>query len=211
MATNKFSKAFGKANKDNRINTGTTGQKITIGGELLNAASQTIKQKEMEVIYVLPKDIYPSPENTISMNESEIEDLAQSFIEVGMLNPLIVREMEDKKYRIVCGERRYRATNLNIEKGVRSADQPIKCHLFNPELVDLPLNEDEKEDYVRDVENAQQRNKTDGDKLMLMRKFKARYELLRERDPKDLKELKQEIFCQRIWMFLSLQLLNFKR
>lgn len=66
------------------------------------------------------------------MNESEIEDLAQSFIEVGMLNPLIVREMEDKKYRIVCGERRYRATNLNIEKGVRSADQPIKCHLFNP-------------------------------------------------------------------------------
>lgn len=98
--------------------------------------------------------------------------------------------MEDKKYRIVCGERRYRATNLNIEKGVRSADQPIKCHLFNPELVDLPLNEDEKEDYVRDVENAQQRNKTDGDKLMLMRKFKARYELLRERDPERFKGIK---------------------
>ena len=73
---------------------------------------------------------------------------------------------------------------------MRSADQPIKCHLFNPELVDLPLNEDEKEDYVRDVENAQQRNKTDGDKLMLMRKFKARYELLRERDPERFKGIK---------------------
>ncbi|VYT33024.1 Nucleoid occlusion protein [Tyzzerella nexilis] len=192
MATNKFSKAFGKAKNDNHTNNATTnvGKKITIGGELLNAASQTIKQKEMEVIYVLPKDIYPSPENTISMNESEIEDLAQSFTEVGMLNPLIVREMENKKYRIVCGERRYRATNLNIEKGLRSAEQPIKCHLFNPELVDLPLNEDEKEDYVRDVENAQQRNKTDGDKLMLMRKFKARYELLRERDPERFKGIK---------------------
>lgn len=194
MATNKFSKAFGKAKEKNEnhtnIGTANTGKKITIGGELLNAASQTIKQKEMEVIYVLPKDIYPSPENTISMNEREIEDLAQSFTEVGMLNPLIVREMGDKKYRIVCGERRYRATNLNIEKGVRSADQPIKCHLFNPELVDLPLNEDEKEDYVRDVENAQQRNKTDGDKLMLMRKFKARYELLRERDPERFKGIK---------------------
>ena len=57
-------------------------------------------------------------------------------------------------------------------------------------MVDLPLNEDEKEDYVRDVENAQQRNKTDGDKLMLMRKFKARYELLRERDPERFKGIK---------------------
>ena len=47
-----------------------------------------------------------------------------------------------------------------------------------------------KKDYVRDVENAQQRNKTDGDKLMLMRKFKARYELLRERDPERFKGIK---------------------
>lgn len=190
MAANKFQKAFlnnSRSNESKKTENVTT---INIGEGLLNEASKAVQPKEMDIIYLTPGQIYPSPDNTISMNEAELEELANSLLEVGMLNPIIVRIADDGKYRIVCGERRYRANILNIEKGLRDKDAFLKCHLFNPELIDLPLSDNEKEDYVRDVENAQQRNKTDGDKLMLMRKFEERYKILRERDPERFKGVK---------------------
>ena len=42
-------------------------------------------------------------------NEAELEDLAGSIREKGILQPLIVRETEGGKYEIVAGERRWRA------------------------------------------------------------------------------------------------------
>lgn len=59
-------------------------------------------------------------------------------------------------------------------------DRPIKASLFDPGRIDLPLTDEEKEDYVRATENAEQRNKTDGDKLIQMRKLMKIYEKLRE-------------------------------
>lgn len=195
---NKFEKHFARKKVDTiTVPAKESSDKIQVGAGLLNEASKMARQKEMDTIFVLPEYIHPSPDNEISMNESEIEELANSFIEVGMINPIMVRLIEENNYRIVCGERRYRAIWININKGLRDKNTPVKCSLFNPDLIDLPLSDDEKEDYVRDVENAQQRNKTDGDKLMLMRKFKARYELLRERDPERFKGVKtRELLSQ---------------
>lgn len=189
MAINKFKKAFDQAKGQGVSEVKEVKEKIQIGGGLLSGISEAARSKEMDIVYVLPSDIYPSEDNLISMNQNEIEDLAQSIVEVGILNPPILRKDGDR-YRIVCGERRYRAVLLNIEKGLRAADQLLKCHLFNPDIIDLPLSDEEKEDFVRDVENAQQRNKTDADKLMLIRKFKDRYEKLRKLDPERFKGIK---------------------
>lgn len=189
MAVNKFKKAFEQAKGQGTSEVKEVKEKIQIGGGLLSGISEAARSKEMDIIYVLPSEIYPSEDNLISMNQNEIEDLAQSIVEVGILNPPILRKDGDR-YRIVCGERRYRAVLLNIEKGLRDADQLLKCHLFNPDIIDLPLSDEEKEDFVRDVENAQQRNKTDADKLMLIRKFKDRYEKLRKLDPERFKGIK---------------------
>lgn len=178
-------------------------EKISLGAGLLSPASVSAI-KEMEIVYVKPSDMYPSEENTISMDDNEIEQLADSFMEVGMLNEPIVKKDTEGKYRIVCGEKRYRATLLNIEKGRRTVDETVRCKLFNPDLIDLPLSEAEKEDYVRDEENVLQRNKTDADKLMLLRKYEARYKILREREPERFKGIKtRDLLVQDLGMSAS--------
>lgn len=43
---------------------------------------------------------------------SALEELARSLQQVGMLQPIVVRPVEDGRYEIVAGERRYRAARL---------------------------------------------------------------------------------------------------
>lgn len=58
------------------------------------------------------KDLQPSPTNPRRrINEETLESLAASIRTQSILEPLIVRQ-KDKKYEIVCGERRYRAAHL---------------------------------------------------------------------------------------------------
>ena len=137
------------------------------------------KVNEMQIIYILPDQIDKAEENE-GISIDRIEELADSIADVGLINALVLRQKEDGRYRIVAGERRYTAILSLIEDGRWEKDRPIKSSLFDPQLIDLPLTEEEKEDYVRATENAEQRNKTDGDKLLQMRKLMKIYEKLRE-------------------------------
>ena len=127
----------------------------------------------------MPDQIDKAEENE-GISIDRIEELADSIADVGLINALVLRQKEDGRYRIVAGERRYTAILSLIEDGRWEKDRPIKSSLFDPQLIDLPLTEEEKEDYVRATENAEQRNKTDGDKLLQMRKLMKIYEKLRE-------------------------------
>ena len=60
-----------------------------------------------------------------------------------------MKKVGDKDYEIVAGERRYRAMGYLIQEGIWSSDRKIKVHIFNPNLITLPLTDEEKEDYVR--------------------------------------------------------------
>lgn len=163
--------------------TGTN--RIVLGAEYFSAgvsseeSYQIEKLKEMEVIYPIYDQIQPSDENKYSM--SDIEALAESIRDVGILNPIILKKVGEGRYAIVAGERRYRAIGKNIEDGYYAADKPFRCHLFDPSLIDLPLDDADKEEYVRHTENAEQRDKSDGDKLLQMRGLKRLYEKLREK------------------------------
>jgi ParB family chromosome partitioning protein len=46
-----------------------------------------------------------------SINESELRELANSIKQVGILQPVLVRP-KGRKFEIVCGERRFRASVL---------------------------------------------------------------------------------------------------
>ena len=154
--------------------------KIKGAGEgLLNEISKMQKVNEMQIIYILPDQIDKAEENE-GISIDRIEELADSIADVGLINALVLRQKEDGRYRIVAGERRYTAILSLIEDGRWEKDRPIKSSLFDPQLIYLPLTEEEKEDYVRATENAEQRNKTDGDKLLQMRKLMKIYEKLRE-------------------------------
>ena len=45
-------------------------------------------------------------------DEKSLEELAASFKTQGVLAPLLVRELEERKYEVVAGARRLRATRL---------------------------------------------------------------------------------------------------
>lgn len=152
---------------------------IKVGSGLMEAMN--MKSAEMEEIQVTHDQIHTTDKNDWSMKEEEIKELAELIRDVGILNPPILKKIGDKDYEIVAGERRYRAMGYLIQKGIWSSDRKIKVHIFNPDLITLPLTNQEKEDYVRLAENSGQRNKTDGDLLLQMRGYQAIYTSLREK------------------------------
>ena len=72
------------------------------------------KKNQAGIVVRIPlKNITPSKENPRkSINPEELNELADSIKENGLLQPITVRPIEKDKYEIVCGERRYRATEL---------------------------------------------------------------------------------------------------
>ncbi len=57
--------------------------------------------------------IAPNPRQPRScFDERELEELAASMREVGLLQPLVVREVEPDRYELIAGERRLRAAKL---------------------------------------------------------------------------------------------------
>ncbi len=47
-----------------------------------------------------------------SFDERELEELAASMKEVGLLQPIVVREVEPERYELIAGERRLRAAKI---------------------------------------------------------------------------------------------------
>ncbi|MDP8927549.1 MAG: ParB/RepB/Spo0J family partition protein [Actinomycetota bacterium] len=47
-----------------------------------------------------------------TFHEQELEELAASIREVGLLQPVVVREVEDDRFELIAGERRLRAAKL---------------------------------------------------------------------------------------------------
>lgn len=70
--------------------------------------------KSTAEIYNIPQAmIVPNPNQPRKrFDYDELENLAQSIRENGILQPITVRKREDKKYEIVSGERRLRAARL---------------------------------------------------------------------------------------------------
>lgn len=92
-------------------------------------------------------DLTPSPGNRATANDDDLKGLASSIKTVGLLYPVIVRPDPEQKglYRIVAGERRWRAMKL-----LRIESAPC---------VVLSSKEDEAQaEVVRVVENHQRRN-----------------------------------------------------
>ncbi|WP_017471592.1 nucleoid occlusion protein [Amphibacillus jilinensis] len=67
-----------------------------------------------EVVHIPVSEILPNRYQPRTIfNEEKIDELAQTIHTHGMIQPIVVREIEDgdKRYEIIAGERRYRAVN----------------------------------------------------------------------------------------------------
>lgn len=69
--------------------------------------SSTMEIQELKIEDVEPRDNQPRQ----AFDEETLKELAASILEHGVIQPIIVRKVEDK-YEIIAGERRYRASKL---------------------------------------------------------------------------------------------------
>lgn len=83
-------------------------------GDREEATEETYSQSE--VVYIEIGEIAPNRYQPRTIFEQEkIDELAQTIHTHGMIQPIVVRELEeesDKKYEIIAGERRFRAVTL---------------------------------------------------------------------------------------------------
>ena len=105
---------------------------------------------ESQILMVPQGDILPNPNQPRKrFDYDELEGLAQSIRANGILQPLIVRELENGKYELVAGERRLRAARLTgltkvpcVVSDISETDSAIFAVLENLQRQDLDYFEE---------------------------------------------------------------------
>lgn len=82
-------------------------------GRGLGALIPTAAPGESGLMHLQLSAVVPNPRQPRGhFDDQQLEELALSLREVGVLQPILVRPMEDGRFEIIAGERRYRAARL---------------------------------------------------------------------------------------------------
>ena len=110
-------------------------------------------------VMVSIEKIIPNKKNPRkNFNKEKLEELKQSIFQHGILQPLIVRRVEDDKYEVIAGGRRFEAiTQLFKEhKDLRLKEIPVFIKDVNSEeeIMELALIENLQRDDLNPIEEA---------------------------------------------------------
>lgn len=84
-------------------------------------------KKKFDIRYISHEDIVPNPENFYEL--TDIDGLAESINELGLIQNLEVKELEEegsKKYKLLTGHRRFEAIKKLIDQGAWEGKIPCK-------------------------------------------------------------------------------------
>ena len=87
-------------------------------GALIGSDAVEMERSVSSAIKELPlDDIIPNPNQPRKMFDDEaLQELSESIVSIGLVQPITVRSIANGKYEIIAGERRYRAAKLaNLE------------------------------------------------------------------------------------------------
>jgi ParB family transcriptional regulator, chromosome partitioning protein len=121
-------------------------------GRGLDAFFPEIKEKDDDIVQQLPiKECRPNPyQPRKTFNTDSIEELKESILEFGIIQPLIVRK-SIKGYEIVVGERRFRAAK---EAGLSTVPAIVK-ELTDEKMMELALLENLQREDLSPIEEGQ--------------------------------------------------------
>jgi ParB family transcriptional regulator, chromosome partitioning protein len=112
----------------------------------------------MQLIYLNPRELNEDPES-VREELGDVEGLAETIAEQGLLQPLGVVRMSDQRYRVVYGNRRRAAAvKLGLEK--------VPCILLDAEDKDLLLRQL--------IENVQRQELNDLEKARAFARLRSR-------------------------------------
>ena len=101
----------------------------------------------------IPVDqISPNPyQPRKTFNESSIEELARSVREHGIVQPLVVTRLGDRKYQLIAGERRFRAAQ---RAGLSKVPVVIKEKVRDSDTLQIALIENIQREDLNPIEEA---------------------------------------------------------
>jgi ParB family chromosome partitioning protein len=105
------------------------------------------KLLDVNINFIEPNPYQPRTE----FSQEEIENLAQSIKDKGILQPLVVTEIADGKYQLIAGERRLRASKL---AGLKTVSVVIKKGITNQDKAELALIENIQRQNLNPIERA---------------------------------------------------------
>jgi ParB family transcriptional regulator, chromosome partitioning protein len=102
---------------------------------------------------MIPIDqISPNPfQPRKTFNEASIEDLARSVREHGIVQPLVVTRITDNKFRLIAGERRFRAAQ---KAGLVEVPVVVKETMTDSDVLQVALIENIQREDLNPIEEA---------------------------------------------------------
>ena len=127
-------------NKDNKLGMGL--------GALLSTSSNTTEAgaKKINISQITPNPLQPRKK----FKESELNELAISIKKQGLIQPIIVRSLDNNQFQIIAGERRWRASQL---VGLHEVDCVIK-ELGETDVLEAALIENIQREDLNVIEEA---------------------------------------------------------
>tara|TARA_B100000575_G_scaffold289676_1_gene291902 strand:- start:2714 stop:3550 length:837 start_codon:yes stop_codon:yes gene_type:complete len=128
-------------NKDNKLGMGL--------GTLLSTNSNNNKDTGIKKINI--SQIEPNPSQPRKkFKEDDLKELSTSIKNQGLIQPIIVREVDNDQYQIIAGERRWRASQL---AGLHEVECVVK-NLEEAEVVESALIENIQREDLNVIEEA---------------------------------------------------------
>jgi len=98
------------------------------------------------------EQIAPNPyQPRKNFNEASIEELARSVREHGIVQPLVVTRAGDNRYKLIAGERRYRAAQ---RAGLRTVPVVVKEMMAEGDALQIALIENIQREDLNPIEEA---------------------------------------------------------
>ncbi len=127
-------------NKDNKLGMGL--------GALLSTSNQTteVGVKKVNISQITPNPLQPRKK----FKETELNELATSIKKQGLIQPIIVRSLDNNQFQIIAGERRWRASQL---AGLHEVDCVVR-ELEEIEVLEAALIENIQREDLNVIEEA---------------------------------------------------------
>jgi len=111
------------------------------------AAGTQTGMLEVAIEHIAPNPYQPRK----TFNEASIEELARSVAEHGIVQPLVVTRTSEGRYRLIAGERRFRAAK---KAGLKKVPVVVKDELPESETLQIALIENIQREDLNPIEEA---------------------------------------------------------
>ena len=115
----------------------------------LLSPEQTHRNKGVRIV---PLDkIEPNPQNPrLAINEELLDELAASIREHGVLQPVLVRPLDDGRFQLIAGERRWRASKLANQASIPA----IVEHIDDDTALEIAIIENLQREDISPLDEA---------------------------------------------------------